>query len=122
MAKYRIIRHKVFSYQYKHLKKASLLKRQVDQQLKVIESNPETAGTPLRYLPSDLAGKIKRLWVGGRRKYRMIIKVDSNAKTIKIGFIDPRLRKDIDYGDLPLNIFELPEDEIDEKKLKKFIL
>lgn len=52
----------------------------------------------------------------------MIIKVDSNAKTIKIGFIDPRLRKDIDYGDLPLNIFELPEDEIDEKKLKKFIL
>jgi len=120
LATYKIVWHKVFSYQYRHLEKESLLRRQVDQQLKVIASNPETAGTPLRYLPSDLTGKIKRLWVGGRKKYRMIIKVDSNAKTIKIGFIYPRLRKDLSYGDLPLDVFELPKDEIDDKKLKKF--
>jgi len=122
MAGYSITWHKVFCYQYEHLKKNSLLKRQVDKQLEVIQRNPQQAGAPLRYLPSDLAGKIRRLYVGGPGKYRMFIKTDDKKQEVKIGFIDPRLRGKLDYGDLPLEIFTLPEDEIDEKMLRKFLL
>ncbi len=119
---YKIIWHKVFSYQYDHLERNSLLKKQVDKQLEVIQRNPQQAGAPLRYLPPDLAGKIRRLHIGGPSKYRMFIKVDDKEKEIRIGFIDPRLKGKLDYGDLPLEIFTQSEDEIDEKRLKKFLL
>ena len=119
---YKILWHKVFCYQYDNLEKNSLLKKQIDKQLEVIQRNPQQAGAPLRYLPPDLAGKIRRLYVGGPSKYRMFIKVDDKEKEIRIGFIDPRLRGKLDYGDLPLEIFTQSEDEIDEKRLKKFLL
>jgi hypothetical protein len=122
MAGYKIIWHKVFSYQYNHLHKNSLLKRQIDKQIEVIKTNQETAGSPLRFLPSDLAGKIRKLRVGGTKKYRMFFKVDVEEREIRIGFVDPRLRGKLDYRDLPLEIFSLPESEMDEKMLKKFIL
>ena len=88
----------------------------------MIKTNQETAGSPLRYLPSDLAGKIRKLRVGGTKKYRMFLKVEVEEKEIRIGFVDPRLRGKLDYRDLPLEIFSLPESEIDEKKLKGFLL
>lgn len=122
MAGYRIVWHKVFSYQYTLLDKNSLLRRQIDKQLEVIKTNQETAGSPLRYLPSDLAGKIRKLRVGGAKKYRMFIKVDVKEREIRIGFVDPRLRGKLDYRDLPLEIFSLPESEIDERNLKAFLL
>lgn len=122
MKSYRIVWHKVFRYQYEHLPHNSLLKRQVDKQLEVIETNPETAGKAIKYLAPHLAGRIKRLRVGGPKKYRMIIMVHREEKVVEVCFIHPRLRKDIDYDTVPLEILEMPEDEIDVKRLKKFIL
>jgi len=119
---YKIVRHKVFRYQYEHLAQNSLLKRQVDKQLEIIEKKPETAGEALKYLTAHLAGKIKRLWVGGPKKYRMIIMVHKEEKIIEVCFIDPRLRGKLNYKILPLEILEMPEDEIDAKRLNRFIL
>jgi hypothetical protein len=119
---YNVVRHKVFKYQYKNLRDGSLLKRQVNKQLEVIEKNPEVAGVALKHLPPHLAGKIKRLVVGGPKKYRMIIMVHREEKIIEVCFIDPRLRGELDYKTLPLEILEQPEDEIDERRLKEFIL
>jgi len=98
------------------------LRRQVDKQLEIIEKNPETAGEALKYLSPHLAGKIKRLWVGGPKKYRLIIIVHREEKIIEVCFLDPRLRGKLNYKTLPLEILEMPEDEIDTKRLKKFIL
>lgn len=122
MKSYKIVWHKVFQYQYGHLPSNSLLKRQVDKQLEVIKKNPETAGVALKHLLPHLAGRIKRLVVGGPKKYRMSILVHREEKIIEVCFIDPRLRGELDYKTLPLEILELPEDEIDAKRLKKFIL
>jgi hypothetical protein len=122
MAGYKIVWHKVFLYQYQNLRNNSLLKRQVDKQLEVIKVNQERAGAPLRYLPPDLAGKIRKLRVGGAKRHRMFIKVDDQKAEIRIGFVDPRRRGQLDYEDLPLDIFALPENEIDEKRLRKFLL
>lgn len=122
MPGYKIVWHKVFSYQYRHLQKNSLLKKQVDKQLEVIAADLKQAGAPLSHLPSDLAGKIRKLYVGGAKRYRMFIEVDEKDKEIKIGFIDPRLRSKLDYRELPLEIFVLPESEMSEKMLKKFLL
>lgn len=122
MLGYKIVWHKVFSYQYRHLQKNSLLKKQVDKQLEVVAADLKQAGAPLSHLPSDLAGKIRKLRVGGAKRYRMFIKVDDKQKEIRIGFIDPRRRGKLDYRDLPLEIFALPEHEIDEKVLRKFLL
>jgi hypothetical protein len=98
------------------------LKRQVDKKLEVVEKNPDTAGVPLKYLPSHLAGRIRRLVVGGPKKYRMILMVHREEKIIEVCFIDPRLRGELDYRTLPLEMLEVPEDEIDAKKLERFIL
>ena len=122
MKSYKIVRHKVFRYQYEHLAQNSLLIRQVDKQLEIIEKNPETAGEALKYLTPHLAGKIKRLWVGGSKKHRMIIMVHKEEKIIEVCFIDPRLRGKLNYKTLPLEILEMPEDEIDAKRLNRFIL
>lgn len=122
MSEYSIIWHKVFEYQYQHLKGDSLLKKQVDKQLQIIENNPDTAGSYLKHCPPDFAGRIKRIKIGGRKKYRMLFKIDRATNQVKIGFICPELRRDLDYKNLPLYIFELPENEIDVKKLKKFII
>lgn len=122
MRSYKVVWHKVFRYQYEHLPSNSLLKRQVDKQLEVIEKNPETAGIALKYLAPHLAGRIKRLKVGGSKRYRMIIMLHREEEIIEVCFIDPRLRGKLDYKTLPLEILEQPEDEIDEKRLKEFIL
>ncbi|MCK4817672.1 hypothetical protein KA005_18025 [bacterium] len=122
MTSYKVVWHKVFRYQYQNLRQGSLLKRQVAKQLEVIQKNPETAGAALKHLPSHLAGRIKRLKVGGPKRYRMIIMVHREEKIIEVCFVDPRLRGKLDYKTLPLEVFEMPEDEIDAKGLKKFIL
>ena len=122
MKSYRIVWHKVFRYQYEHLPHNSLLKRQVDKQLEVIEKSPETAGNAIKYLAPHLAGRIKTVRVGGPKKYRMIIMVHREERIVEVCFIDPRLRKDIDYDTLPFGILEIPENQIDLKRLKKFII
>lgn len=122
MKSYNVVLHKVFKYQYQNLRDGSLLKRQVDKQLEIIKKNLEVAGVALKHLPPHLAGRIKRLVVGGPKKYRMIILVHQEEEIIEVCFIDPRLRGELDYKTLPLEILELPEDEIDTKRLKKFIL
>lgn len=115
MKSYRIVWHKVFRYQYEHLPQNSLLKRQVDKQLEVIEKNPETMGEALKYLAPHLAGRIKKLRVGGPKKYRLFIMVHREEKIIEVCFIDPRLGGKLNYKTLPLEILEMSVDEIDAR-------
>jgi hypothetical protein len=122
LTSYNIVRHKIFEYQYEHLKQNSPLKRQVDKQLEVIASDPANSGTALQGLPPDLAGKVKRLWVGGRRGHRMFIKTDHNEKVVKICFVSPVKRADIDYRKLMRDLLKLLDAQVDEKRLKKFIV
>ena len=122
MTSYEIVRHRIFEYQYKDLRGSSLLKRQVDAQLEVIDSDPANAGVPLKFLPPDLAGKVKKLWVGGRRGHRMFIKTDHNKRVVKICFVTPVKRGHIDYKKLTRDLIKLIDAQVNEKTLKKFIL
>lgn len=122
MIPYKIIWHRIFEYQYKHLKQDSPLKRQVDKQLEVIDSDPANAGVALQGLPPDFAGKVKRLWVGGRNGRRMFIKTDHRDRVVKVCFVTPEKRGRIDYAKLALDLIELLDAEVDEKRLKKFLL
>lgn len=122
MSAYRIVRHRIFEYQYKHLGQNSPLKRQVDKQLEVIDSDPSNAGAALQGLPPDLAGKVKKLWVGGRKGHRLFIKTDHDKKVITILFVTPEKRGQLDYRKLTRDLIELLDVEVDEKSLKKFIV
>jgi hypothetical protein len=122
LSPYRIVRHRIFEYQYKHLNQNSPLKRQLDKQLEMIFSDPANAGAALQGLPPDLAGKVKKLWVGGRKGHRMFIKADHDKKVITICFVTPAKRGQLDYKKLTRDLIELLDAEVDEKKLKKFII
>ena len=122
MTSYKIVWHRIFEYQYKHLKQNSPLKRQIDKQLEVIVRDPANAGATLQGLPPDFAGKVKRLWVGGRKGHRMFIKTDHHERVVKICFVTPEKRGHIDYTKLTRDLIELLDAEVDERKLKKFII
>jgi hypothetical protein len=119
---YKIIWHKIFEYQYKNLVEDSLLKRQIDKQLEVIASDPANAGDPLKALPPDLSGKVKKLWVGGRKGHRMFIKTDHHEKVVKICFVTPVKRGHLDYKKLTQDLVNLLDDQVEERTLKKFII
>jgi len=122
LTSYKIVRHKIFEYQYKHLRENSPLKRQVDTQLQVIASDPASAGAPLKFLPPDLAGKVKKLWVGGRKGHRMFIKTDHHEKVVKICFVTPVKRGHLDYKRLMQDLVNLLDNQVEERTLKKFII
>ncbi|KPK99303.1 MAG: hypothetical protein AMJ91_08240 [candidate division Zixibacteria bacterium SM23_73_3] len=122
MTSYKIVWHGIFDYQYKHLQKNSPLKRQIDTQLRVISSDPVNAGTPLKFLPEDLAGKIRKLWVGGRKGHRMIIKTNHQERLVKVVFVTPEKRGHIDYKKLIRDLVDFIDGQVEEKMLKKFII
>jgi hypothetical protein len=122
LTSYKIVRHRIFEYQYKHLQVNSPLKRQIDTQLQVIASDPANAGAPLKFLPEDLSGKIRKLWVGGPKGHRMIIKTDHQERVVKIVFVTPKKRGHIDYKKLMRDLVDFIDGQVDEKTLKKFIV
>lgn len=122
MTSYKIVWHGIFDYQYKHLQENSLLKRQVDKQLEVIVRDPANAGVALQGLPPDFAGKVKRLWVGGRKGYRMFIKTDHHEKVVTIWFVTPVKRSQLDYKKLTPDLPDLIDGRVDEKILKKYVI
>jgi hypothetical protein len=122
LTSYKIVWHKIFEYQYENLEENSLLKRQIDKQLEVIASDPANAGVPLQSLPPDLAGKVKKLWVGGRKGHRIFIKTDHHEKVVKICFVIPEKRAHLDYKKLTQDLVNLLDDQVEERTLKKFII
>lgn len=122
MTSYKIVWHGIFDYQYKHLQENSPLKHQIDTQLRVIASDPANAGTPLKFLPDDLAGKIRKLWVGGRKGHRMLIKMDHRKKVVTICFVTPVKRSQLDYKKLTPDLPDLIDGKVDEKILKKYVI
>ncbi|KPL05473.1 MAG: hypothetical protein AMJ73_00760 [candidate division Zixibacteria bacterium SM1_73] len=122
MTSYKIAWHEIFKYQYKHMQENSFLKRQVDTQLQVIASDPPNAGTPRKFLPPDLAGKVKKLWVGGRTGHRIFIKTDHDKRVVTVLFITPVKRGHKDHKKLTRDLIKLIDTQVDEKRLKKFII
>jgi hypothetical protein len=88
----------------------------------VIASDPANAGDPLKTLPPDLTGKVKKLWVGGRKGHRMFIKTDHPEKVVKICFVTPVKRGHLDYKKLTQDLVNLLDDQVEERTLKKFII
>jgi hypothetical protein len=122
LTSYKIVWHRIFDYQYKHLQDNSALKRQIDTQLKVVASDPANAGSPLKFLGEDLAGKIRKLWVGGRKGHRMFTKTDHFKKVVTIWFVTPEKRSQLDYRKLTPDLPNLIDGEMDEKILRKYII
>jgi hypothetical protein len=122
LTSYKIVWHGIFDYQYKHLQDNSPLKRQVDKQLEVIVTDPANAGAALQGLPTDLAGKVKKLKVGGRKGYRMIIKTNHHERVVKICFITPVKRGQLDYKKLTRDLNDLIDGQVEEKSLKMFLI
>ena len=114
-----VIRHKVFRYQYDNLRPNGDIKKEVDKKLNMISTNPEQTGEALRYLPPHLAGKIKRIHIF-REGHRLIFKFEKEKRELKILFITPERKKEVDYNQLPFEIFMSLEETIDERLLKKF--
>ena len=122
MSSYRIVWHEIFEHQYKHLRENSLLKRQVDTQLQVIASDPANAGAPRKFQPPDLAGKVKKLWVGGRKGYRMFMKTDHDKRVVNVVFVTPVKRGHRDHKKLTRDLIKLIDAQVHEKTLKKSII
>ena len=122
MTSYKIVWHGIFDYQYKHLQENSPLKRQVDKQLEVIASDPANAGAALQGLPPDLAGKVRKLKVGGLKGHRMIIKTNHQERLVKVVFVTPEKREHIDYKKLIRDLVDFIDGQVEEKTLKKFII
>ena len=114
-----IIKHKIFQYQYDNLRPNGDIKKEVDKKEKMIRTNPEQTGEAIRYLPPHLAGKVKRIHIF-REGHRLIFIFDKEKKELKILFITPERKKEVDYNELPFEIFMSPEETIDERLLKKF--
>ena len=61
-------------------------------------TEPYKVGKPLKGAPPDLQGKIWRIWVGGKKGFRIFYSIDKKKKTVVL--LDIQLRADIDYDSL----------------------
>ena len=62
-------------------------------------ADPYRAGSPLQGLPQPIAGRVYKIWVGGRRGYRMVYLVHPPA-SIVVGILFSVVRRSqFDYDD-----------------------
>ena len=118
---YRFLAHHIFDYYYIQLVAASpKLKKALDTAIQKAKSNPTTAGEWMRRVPSELQGKIYKMWVSGRGGHRLFYLFFSENKLVIGVFISPEIRSRFNYEDFPWELFLEVALDFKAEKLKNF--
>ena len=120
---YRIIAHRYYLLSKKKLIKGNPeLEVKIDKQINLIRQHPENLKMRVKYLPPEIEGKIFKVRIGGRKKYRLFYLVDRKIKVVLLIIISTISRKNFDYRkDLPINEFISANEDFLNNKNNEFI-
>lgn len=121
--KYTFVAHHLFDYYLDQILAGEPgLQKSFDKQIDLIKTNPEI-GTPMKYAPPDIAGRIRKKKMGGRRGYSICYIVFEKYNAVLGVYVTPEPRDEIDYRKFPWEILvEAKDDFVNQRKDKLRII
>jgi len=114
------IAHHIFDhYLDQLLENDPALKKSYEKQIDLIKTNPYI-GSPMKYAPSDIAGRVYKKKMGGRSGYSICYIIFREIKVVLGVYITPEARKDIDYRKFPWEKLTQAVKDFNAKDLEKF--
>jgi hypothetical protein len=117
---YTFVAHHVFDHYLEQLLTSNPgLKKSFEKQIDLIKTNPYI-GSPMKYAPSDIAGRVYKKKMGGSSGYSICYIIFREMKVVLGVYITPEARKDIDYREFPWDILVQAVKDFNPKNLDKF--
>ena len=116
---YVFVAHHIFDHCLDQvLEKNPQLEDSYRKQVRRIKSNPDT-GKRMKYAPQPLAGRLRKVKIGGRKGYSLCYVVFEQFQAVLGVFITPEDRSKVDYRNFPWETLVEAAEDFQKKDLSK---
>ena len=117
---YNFVAHHIFlHYRDELLSNKPELKNSYDKRIENIKINP-FIGSPMKYVPEPLQGKIFKVKIGGRKGHSLCYIIFEERKIALGVYITPKSRDKVDYKNFPWDHFLEAAEDYKKGNLKNF--